>query len=349
MLRTMIPARALARITVLSLAVSLSSPSLAGDPPAQGAPKQGAPKQDAPKQDSPKQAPKPDAPNSEIDVPKEPLVPGAPRQAPAKPEKGRVSDAIDPKAEAILKRAMQVIVDLRTISMVTQTRAEGDAAANLPPGFGAPHEVTLEYRYNDALSLPRMRVSPVSSAGVVVFTHSGTEALVVDNGAKIYRKARSDWPKLAPFVVPALPAWLVSERQMAITARKKAPEAPLTPEMSAASILGTETVDGTECDLVKMVRYLDVYSDDTGQGQPGIVDAKRIVFEIAFARTDGFPRRIVRYEEGTTSTGRTTTEFSKVKVNPALEGATFSANPPEGYTLAPATVSAAPAKTESKP
>lgn len=321
-------------------------------------PKQDAPKQDPPKQVAPKPAaPKPETPNYEIDVPKEPLVPGVPGQAPAKPdksgdkshEKGRVSDAIDPKAGSILKRAMQVIVDLRTISMVTQTRAEGDAAANLPAGFGAPHEVTLEYRYNDALSLPRMRVSPVSSAGVVVFTHSGTEALIVDNGAKIYRKARSDWPKLAPFVVPALPAWLVSERQMVITARKKSPEAPLMPEMSAASMLGTETVDGTECDLVKMVRYLDVYSDDTGQGQPGIVDAKRVVFEIAFARTDGFPRRIVRYEEGTSSTGRTTTDFSKVKVNPTLDGATFSANPPEGYTLAPATVSAAPAKTETKP
>lgn len=343
MLRTMIPARTLARITVLWLAVSLSSPSLAGslsspslagDPPAQG----------APKQDSPKQAPKPDAPNYEIDVPKEPLVPGVPGQAPAKPEKGRVSDAIDPKAEAIVLRAMQLIMDLRTISMVTKTRAEGDAAVNLPPGFGDPHEVALEYPYKDALSLPRMRVSPVSSAGVVVFTHSGTEALVVDNGAKIYRKGRSDWPKLAPFVITALPAWLVSERQMAITAKKKAPDAPLKPDMSMASMLGAETLDGTECDVVKMVRYLDIYSDDTGQGQPGIVDAKRVVFEIAFARTDGFPRRVVRYEEGTSSNGRVTTEFTKVKVNPTLDASTFSATTPEGYTLAPAAVGA-PAKT----
>ena len=175
MLRTMILAHPIARITVLSLAVSFSSPSLAGNPPAQDAPKQDAPKQGAPKQEVPKQAPKPDAPNYEIDVPKEPLVPGVPGQAPAKPEKGRVSDAIDPKAEAIVLRAMQLIMDLRTISMVTKTRAEGDAAVNLPPGFGDPHEVALEYPYKDALSLPRMRVSPVSSAGVVVFTHSGTE------------------------------------------------------------------------------------------------------------------------------------------------------------------------------
>ena len=346
------PAHAIARVTVLSISIAFSGSAIAGGLPAtvtarQDAPKQ-APKQEAPKQDSPKQAPKPDAPNYEIDVPKEPLVPGVPGQAPAKPEKGRVSDAIDPKAEAIVLRAMQLIMDLRTISMVTKTRAEGDAAVNLPPGFGEPHEVTLEYPYKDALSLPRMRVSPVSSAGVVVFTHSGTEALVVDNGAKIYRKGRSDWPKIAPFVLTALPAWLVSERQMAITAKKQAPDAPLKPDMSMASMLGTETLDGTECDVVKMVRYLDVYAEDTGQGKPGIVDAKRMVFEIAFARTDGFPRRVIRYEEGTASSGRVTTEFTKVRVNPTLDASTFSATTPEGYALAPAADGAPPKKTDTK-
>ncbi|MEY2715304.1 MAG: hypothetical protein RIT24_1647 [Planctomycetota bacterium] len=342
MLRTMMLAPAIARLTAACLSLSVVSPVLAGSPTQAQAPQQ-APKPTAPKQGgSGQETPKPD-------VPKEPIAPVNPVQTPAKPAPIRVGDSIDPKAESIVKRGMRLVADLRTISMVTETRYEGDVATNLPPGFGSPHEVALEYIYKDALSLPRMRISPVSSNGVVVFTHNGTEGLVVDNGAKIYRKGRSDWPKVAPFAVSALPAWLIAERQGAVSQIKKAPDAELRPDMSAASILGVETLDGTECDVVRIVKYLDVYADDTGQGQPGVVDAKRVITDIAYARQDGFPRRIVRYEEGTGSTGRTTTEYTKVRVNTQLDPALFSATPPEGYTLAPpAPPAAAPAAPPAK-
>lgn len=365
MLRTTMLAHALARLTAATLALGVTSHLAAGsqqireslkqDFPEFGSSGLGSSGQDAPKAPKVPEAPKtpeaPKAPKPEQprpDVPAEPYAPGNPGQAPAKPAPVRVGDSIDPKAETIVKRGMRLVADLRTISMITQTRYEGDAATNLPPGFGAPHEVALEYVFKDALSLPRMRISPVSSNGVVVFTHNGTEALVVDSGAKIYRKGRSDWPKVAPFAVSALPAWLVAERQVAVSALKKAPDAELRPEMSAASILRVETLDGTECDVVRIVKYLDVYSDDTGQGQPGIVDAKRVVTEIAYARKDGFPRRILRYEEGTGSTGRTTTEYSKVQVNTPLDAALFSATPPEGYTLAPPAPPAPAAKPQVK-
>ena len=335
MLRTMMPASAIARLTAVSVSLCFISPALAGDPPKQAP--QSAPKQENPKQETPRP-----------DVPKEPLAPGNAGQAPAKPAPIRVGDSIDPKAETIVKRGMRVVADLRSVSMVTQTRYEGDAATNLPPGFGAPHEVALEYIFKDAVSLPRMRISPVSSNGVVVFTHNGTEGLVVDNGAKVYRKGRSDWPKVAPFAVSALPAWVVAERQGAVSQLKKSPDAELRPDMSAARIIGVETLDGTECEVVRIEKYLDVYADDTGQGQPGIVDSKRVITEVAYARQDGFPRRIVRYEEGSASTGRTTTEYTKVRVNPPLDPALFSATPPEGYTLAPPAPPAPAAKPQVK-
>jgi hypothetical protein len=243
----------------------------------------------------------------------------------------------------IVTRAMKLAAAIKSLSLVTSMKFEGEAPADLPAGVGAPHEVSLEYLGKDAVSLPRLRVSPVSSGGVVVFTYSGAEALVVDNRAKVFRAAKSGWYKLAPFALPALPQWLVAERQAAVAAGKKSSEIELRPVLVSAVPMGVETVDGTECDVVRIVKSLDAYSDDTGNGKPGVVDARRAVLEIAYARADGFPRRIVQYGEDTPK-NRSITEYSKVKVNPDFDASYFSAKPPAGYSSADDTAQAAPAK-----
>ena len=326
-------------VSVLAIAACIAAPSVAGDPP-----KQDPPGKDAPGQSAPSPTP-PHDPKFEVDVPKEPVLPGQPREkpagAPADPQTIRVDDSIDPKAYAIVQRGFQLAGTIKTVEMVTETKLEGVDPATLPPGFGTPHEVALDFFRRDALSLPRMRVSPVSSGGAVVFTNNGTEALIVDNGEKIFRRSKSDWAKMAPFALPALPAWLVSERQAAISAGKKSSEIELRPVMVAARVIGTETIDGTECDVVRVVKNLDLQADDAGHGKPGIVDAMRVIYEIAYARIDGFPRRIVKFDEvPTPKSSRSTTLYSKVRVNPALDPQVFSATPPSDYAAAPIKASA---------
>lgn len=289
-------------------AILASGPSLSADPP----------------KDPPK-----DQPKFDIDVPKDPLVGGS---RPAAPSGVRVADVVDPAAFAIVQRAMKVAAGVRTLELVTSTRIEGGDPSKIPAGFGAPHSVTLEYRFKDAISLPKMRISPVASNGAVVFTHDGSGGLVVDNGAKVYRAAKSGWPGIAPFALPALPAWLTIERQAAASQGKKSSEMELRPQLVAASVLRTETVDGVECDVVRLIKSRDLFADDVGGGKSGVIDAQRLVFEIAYARTDGFPRRIVQFAE-TPAPGsqRTTVEFSQVRVNPTIDVRLFDAKPPEGY------------------
>lgn len=321
-----------------SAAVLIASVSCAEPPKPE--PKPDAPKQEAPKQETPKQAP----PKFEIDVPKDPLETGKRPDAPARPGGLAVADVIDPAAYAIAQRAMKVAAELRTIQLVTSARLEGGDLTNIPAGYGTPHEVTLEYRNKDAISLPRMRISPVSSNGVVVFTHDGAAGLVVDTNAKVFRYSKTGWTTLAPFALGALPSWITIERQLAASQGKKSSEIELRPVLVAASILRVETVDGVECDVVRSVKTRDLFADDVGGGKPGVIDVQRIVQEIAYARADGFPRRIVQFVEGAPEgSQRSTIEYSRVKVNPALDAGTFDVKPPEGYSnLATATPPATP-------
>jgi hypothetical protein len=285
-----------------------------------------------PRQDAPKQAP-PAEPKFEVDVPKDPFVEGKVPAEPAKPKGGVVvADVVDPAAYAIVQRAMKVAAELRTIELVTSAKLEGGDLTNIPAGYGAPHEVTLEYRFKDAISLPKMRISPVSSNGVVVFTHNGSGGLVVDMNAKVYRAAKTGWTTLAPFALGALPGWITTERQLAASQGKKSSEVELRPVLIAASILRAETVDGVECDVVRIVKSRDLFADDVGGGKPGVVDVQRIVQEVAYARADGFPRRIIQTLDGAPEGGqRSTIEFSRVKVNPTLDPLTFDIAPPAGF------------------
>lgn len=339
MLRTMTPARVFARLPFRSLAAAsaLVASVACAEPP----------KKEAPKPEAPASTP-PAAPKVEIDVPKEPVAPGAPSNPAAKPGIVVVTDVVDPAAFAIAQRAMKVAAELRTIQLVTTAKLEGGDLTSIPPGYGTPHEVTLEYRNKDAISLPSMRISPIASNGVVVFTHDGAAGLVVDTTAKVYRYSKTGWTTLAPFALGALPSWITVERQLAASQGKKSSEIELRPVLVAASILRVETVDGVECDVVRSIKTRDLFADDAGGGKPGVIDVQRIVQEIAYARTDGFPRRIIQFIEGAPEgSQRSTIEYSRVKVNPTLDSGTFNVAPPEGYrNLATATPPAAPPATQ---
>ena len=281
-------------------------------------------------------------PAPEIDVPREPLVDGVKGTRPPEAKDGQVAkkpsafqmaDVIEPKALEIITRGTTVAGSLKTISLVASGEMEGGDPASVPAGYGAPHEVTLQYVHTDAYSLPRMRISPVSSGGVVVFTHNGSRGLLVDTGAKVYREARSDWPTVAPFAWSAIPAWLTNERQLVIAAGRTSTQIELRPVIVAAKVTGTETIDGVECDIVQMVKSRDVYADDAGNGIPGIIDVQRMFVEVAYARLDGFPRRVVQQVDAEGS-AKVTARFAKVVVNGAVDAAMFSVTPPAGFTNA---------------
>jgi len=240
-------------------------------------------------------------------------------------------DVVDAKAMDIVKRGTKVAAGLESIDLVTTTKFEGVPAEEMPAGAGGTYHVVLQWPHKDVLSLPRMRVETIKQGGVsACFTHDGSKALFVDPAAKTFREATREWPAIAPFALTALPSWIITERQRGASAAASGSSVQLGPVVLAATITGTETIDGVECDVVRAVHNLDVYADDTGGGKPGIVDAKRMVVVVAYARVDGLPRRISQVEEGT-NTSRIVTEFTQVKAAPKLDAATFSTVPPAGF------------------
>jgi len=258
-------------------------------------------------------------------------APAATPAAPANLVKDVVKDVVDAKAMDIIKRGTKVATALESIDLVTTTKFEGVPAEEMPAGADGTYHVLLQWPYKDVLSLPRMRVEVMKQGGVsACFTHDGSKALLVDPAAKTFREATREWPAIAPFALTALPSWIITERQRGASAAAGGSSVQLGPVVLAATVTGTETIDGVECDVVRAVHNLDVYADDTGGGKPGIVDAKRMVVVVAYARTDGLPRRISQVEEGT-NTSRIVTSFTQVKVGPKLDAATFSTVPPAGF------------------
>lgn len=320
------------RIAIVALCATFSLSAFAVAPPAQKPPVNS---DEVPqKQSKPLAAP--------------PASPGAPASGPkpaeVKPSETTPASPIDPKAAAIVKRGMEVAAAVRTISLVTQTRIRGAEGTNLGIGPSAPHEVVLEFVHKDAISLPRMRIAPVAAKGTLVFTHDGSVGARIDHSAKLYELEAGNWTRIAPFASGALPSWLVTERMAALAARRNAPNRELRPDMAAASILPSEKLDGEECDVVRITKFFEVFGGGAGDGDDRMTDARKVILEIAYARSDGFPRRIISRDEDLPQGQGIETEYTKVRVNSALDAGTFQTKPPDGYREVPSAARPTPSK-----
>jgi thiol-disulfide isomerase/thioredoxin len=257
---------------------------------------------------------------------------------------------IDAKAAAIYERGVQAVRAYRTIEMTSQTKIEGmedmeGMAGMLPEGFDAKHRVL--FRTNAADATPTqlggaLRIEQLDDAGVANFAVidelAEAKAMLGDPRAKTYSAlAGEDWPMVVGVKMIAVPNWFFEQR---LRGRDDA-QANYgfgASTMKSAAIAGVETLDGVECDVVNVVRELAMGS---GEGMEGMEDLAaiptiRMKETIAFARTDGLPRRITMMPEMDdmpegADFPMPVTVLTGVKVDGEMDAALFATTAPEGF------------------
>ena len=98
-----------------------------------------------------------------------------------------------------------------------------------------------------------------------------------------------------------------------------------------------ETVDGTPCDVVRVVRQMTLEPQPDGDAEEGeklTPQTVRFTETIAFARSDNMPRRLAESNNMSDMGGPppTTTTYSNVKINSTIDPALFTQKMPEGFT-----------------
>jgi thiol-disulfide isomerase/thioredoxin len=255
---------------------------------------------------------------------------------------------IDAKAAAIYERGVQAVRAYRTLEMTSQTKIEGmeEMAGMLPAGFDAKHRVVFRANAADAAVTQVggvMRIEQLDDTGVanfaVVDENAENKTLLVDPRAKTYSVAAGDdWPMVVGVKMIAMPNWFVEQRM-----RGRADAAAMfgAATMKSAAIDGVVTLDGVECDVVKVVREFNMGSVEgmeemEGLEEMGETPTIRMKETIAFARTDGLPRSITMMPEMDdmpegADFPMPVTLLMGVKVDAEVDAALFTTAAPEGF------------------
>ena len=292
------------------------------------------------------QAPKAAAPSAPAAPAKAPPAGTVPAAAPAAP-------AVDPKAKAIWDKSVAATRALKGVEMRSRMQMP-DGGPGIPPGM-APEGMFDEHRVVIAFTQPGKddelgmdgglpgtfrieRMAAGAPSKVLVMDAKG--AIMIDPKAKTWYGGE-EWPEIAGTMMVAIPDWYMELR---VRGDKDAEARELLggPEaqpirIDAMSVVGTETLDGVECDLVKVHRKMDPEDAGLPEGAPaGMTET------YAFARTDGLPRRVTRAgdfgpdgAEGEAGAVPMMVApalvYTGVKANPAIDAKAFSKDVPEGY------------------
>ncbi len=264
-----------------------------------------------------------------------------------------IVETIDAKAKAILDTAVAKARSLKSLAVDVQMKLErpdgtaaDDGLAMMPPEFGSRYRTKMEFAEKpnlEAMQLGRVRVERFASdaqanelgvaAGAIaeVLTSDGTSTTFVQLGKKKYATGAASG-ELAQAAFVGLPQWFIEQRLAAATAG--ADGAPKS-KLLAASILGTTTIDAAECDLVKLVREIDLGS--LAELPDGVSSTLSIVETIAFAKSDGLPRKVTSVPQmpglpDGEMLVTPTTYYTAITLNPTFPESTFMMGAPEGFT-----------------
>ncbi len=231
---------------------------------------------------------------------------------------------IDEAAKATYEKGIAAVRSLKSLQLDSAMTVTGVPAEMLPPGFGAPVTFAVEFVAGKQIPLARMFVAPNGATPEWRCAYDGKDAILVDNATKEFQTSDGDmWIFVLGQHMSSLPQWLL-ETQMSD------PSDPEAPKLTSATTVGTETLDGAECTVVKVERVASF-----GEGD----EAESMTFTetIAFANSDSLPRRV---EAVTTASSQPTeamsmlSTYTAVKANPALESAMFNTTAPEGFKKA---------------
>jgi thiol-disulfide isomerase/thioredoxin len=229
-----------------------------------------------------------------------------------------VADRIDAKAKAIYDAGSKAAAALKDIELVsTMTlQMEGIDPSMLPPGFGEPARVSLDFTANP--EMPRLRIDALADGTAKsTLVVDGPKAVFIDHAAKEFTDAGEGWMSLVPGAMQSLPMWIFERRAYA-----EAPEGVDTgePAMVACALVGEEKVDGVDCEVVRVER------EASGPGGEPVT----IVETVAFAKSDHLPRR-VGTEIRMPGAPVTSATYASVKANAGLDAKTFDMSSPEGF------------------
>ena len=265
--------------------------------------------------------------------------------------------SIDEKAKAIYDKGVAAAKALKSIDVVTQMKIDGEGIdpSMLPPGFGAKSRVRMKFTEGEggalmfagSIAIERFDGDKIVErfvAGTVDGKEEGNDdAILVMPEAKTYAKSETV-TDLMGVVAMAIPQWILEQR--AASSPNRAQGGMVMPESTllSAEMVGPETIDDLECDVVKIVRELDMSSViDGGEMPEGIPTKMRLAETIAFARADGLPRRIsvmpvmdqMGGEDGMAVMAvmaGPTLFWTALTANGEIADEVFSTTPPEGFT-----------------
>ncbi|MFM7260575.1 MAG: hypothetical protein ACKO3W_08225, partial [bacterium] len=266
--------------------------------------------------------------------------------------------SIDEKAKAIYDQGVAAARALKSIDVVTQMKfaGEGIDPSMLPPGFGAKSRVRMKFiegeggakMFAGLVAIERLdgdRIVERFIAGKRDGKEEGKEegnddAILIMPEAKTYAKSETV-TDLMGIAARAIPRWILEQRAAGTPNREQGGMVMPESKLLSAEMVGPETIDDLECDVVKTVREFDISSViDGGEVPEGMPATAKLAETIAFARADGLPRRILVMpimeemggEGGMAMPVGPTLFWTALTANGEIADEVFSTAAPEGFT-----------------
>ena len=242
------------------------------------------------------------------------------------------ADTIDPKAKAIYDASVAAAKKVTSFDGVTQMKMEIPQGEQLPPGFGEPARFIMVFDANDGNGVAGFRLENLKDGKPTrVITNKEDSTAVTDLSAKTFLDLGKNMNPVMEDVIQHFPRWIMEQ--------KMGGEEEDAPKPVSFTLELEETVDGTPCDVVRVVRQMTLEPQPDGDAEEGeklVSKTVRFTEIIAFARSDNMPRRLTESNNMAEMGGPppSTTTYSNVKINSTIDPVIFTQKMPEGFTKA---------------
>ncbi len=239
------------------------------------------------------------------------------------------ADTIDPKAKAIYDASVAAAKKVTSFDGVTQMKMEIPQGEQLPPGFGEPARFVMVFDDKDGNGVAGFRLEVLKDAKPTrIITNKEDSTTVTDLTAKTFLDLGKNMNPVMEDVIQHFPRWIMEQ--------KMGGEEEDAPKPVSFTLEPEETVDGTPCDVVRVVRQMTLEPQPDGDAEEGeklVSKTVRFTQTIAFARSDNMPRRLTESNNMSEMGGPppSTTTYSNVKINSTIDPALFTQKLPEGF------------------
>ena len=241
------------------------------------------------------------------------------------------ADTIDPKAKAIYDASVAAAKKVTSFDGITQMKMEIPKGEQLPQGFGDPARFIMVFDAKDDNGVAGFRLEVLNNAKPTrIITNKDDHTAVTDLAAKTFMDLGANMNPVMEDVIQHFPRWIMEQ--------KMGGEDEDAPKPVSFTLEPEETVDGTPCDVVRVVRQMTMEPQPDGDAENGeklVAQTVRITETIAFSRSDNMPRRLTESNNMGEMGGPppATTTYSNVKINSTIDPALFTQKMPEGFTM----------------